>query len=207
MKKKFTVGAVIQFGGYDWRVLEIQNDKVLILSDKIIEERAYHGEYVDITWEQCDLREHLNSTFFNSFSAKDKVRIAETRIQNPNNQWYGTEGDSDTTDKIFLLSLEEVDKYFGDNGDYREKMRKDYEGYWPDGKWITVDDGCEFSNASDSDRIAKDNDGKASWWWLRSPGINYSAAADVGNVGYVNVNGSHVASAGGGIRAALWINF
>ena len=37
-----SVGDVIQFGGIDWLVLDIQDGKALLLSEKILEERPYH---------------------------------------------------------------------------------------------------------------------------------------------------------------------
>ena len=39
------VGDKIQFGKFIWRVLEIQDGKALIITDKIIEQRSYHNEY------------------------------------------------------------------------------------------------------------------------------------------------------------------
>ena len=33
-------GEHIQFGGYNWRVLDVKSDRALLLSDSIFEERA-----------------------------------------------------------------------------------------------------------------------------------------------------------------------
>ena len=101
------IGSIIPFGGYDWRVLDVQNNKALILSEKIIEERAYKRK--DITWETCKLRRYLNGAFYNKFSSQDRARIAETRITT-NNPWY-KEGNA-TNDKIFLLSIQELALYY-----------------------------------------------------------------------------------------------
>ena len=101
---------IIPFGGYDWRILDEQNGKALILSEKIIEKRAYHSSYSDITWENCTLRSYLNGEFYNSFSPKDRLRIA---------------GGIATTDRIFLLSIDEVQRYLsGDNA----RIAKDASG-------------------------------------------------------------------------------
>ena len=43
------IGDIIQFGGHDWRVLDVRDGKALLLSDKIIEKRPYHDEYEDVT--------------------------------------------------------------------------------------------------------------------------------------------------------------
>ena len=125
-------------------------------------------------------------------------RIKEERISNPDNLWYGTKGGSETNDKVFLLSLEEVDRYFGDSGDYLNKRRKDPRG--KNGKG-----GYYLSNGHDGKRKATHN-GSAHWWWLRSPGIIGRTAAYVSYVGGVSVTGNFVSSAGGGVRPALWLN-
>lgn len=38
----YETGAILSFGGYDWRVLETQPDRLLI-TEKIIEQRPYHA--------------------------------------------------------------------------------------------------------------------------------------------------------------------
>ena len=49
-------GDRIAFGRYEWRVLDIQNDVALIISEDIIEKRPYHDVYKDTTWADCALR-------------------------------------------------------------------------------------------------------------------------------------------------------
>jgi hypothetical protein len=39
----------INFGGYDWRVLDVQDGKALIITDKVIDNRTYNEEYKDVT--------------------------------------------------------------------------------------------------------------------------------------------------------------
>ena len=53
------VGRIITFGKNQWRVLDIQNGKALILSEKVLEKRKYHENYEVITWEQCTLRKYM----------------------------------------------------------------------------------------------------------------------------------------------------
>jgi hypothetical protein len=76
---------IIQFGGYNWRALDVQNGHALILSENVMEKKAYHKEYKAVTWETCDLRAYLNEEFINQFSAEDKARIAETRVTTNDN--------------------------------------------------------------------------------------------------------------------------
>ena len=51
-----TEGAVIPFGKFMWRVLKVDGNSALIITDSVIEQRPYHEEFVHITWEHCDLR-------------------------------------------------------------------------------------------------------------------------------------------------------
>ena len=110
------IGDKINFGKYEWRVLDIQNNAALILTENIIETRPYHNRYVNITWADCALRKYLNGEFYDTFSEVDRAKIMPVTNKNLNNQWYGTKGGEDTLDYIFLLSIEEaVCKYFGDS--------------------------------------------------------------------------------------------
>jgi len=75
------LGGVIQFGGHDWRVLDVQNNRALIITENIIERRPYNVELDDVTWETSTLRRYLNGEFLQKFSREDQARIAETRIR------------------------------------------------------------------------------------------------------------------------------
>ena len=191
------VGSIYPFGGYDWRVLDIQEGKALLLSENILERRKYHKVSEDITWEQCALRQYLNSDFLNNLDQVDRNRISETRINNPDNLWYGTKGGNYTFDKFFLLNIDEVDQYFGNSGDYRSKRRKDHQGN-------SLNYGWYIYNNDNRDRVASYN-GAASGWWLRSPGDPRDYAAIVIDDGFVRVGGGSVSSADG-VRPALWLN-
>jgi len=118
------IGSIIPFGNYKWRVLDVQDGNALIITEDVIEERPYNEENEGVTWRTCDLRKYLNNEFLRKFTKEQQGRIVEKKIPNPDNLWYGTKGGRDTRDKVFLLSLEEVDKYFGNSGDYLNKRRK-----------------------------------------------------------------------------------
>ena len=105
------------------------------------------------------------------------------------NPWFDTEGGNNTLDMIFLLSLEEVVKYFGDSGQLRNRPK--YKDYLSD----------QYSNA----RIAQDIAGSASWWWLRSPGFGPLYVISVDDTGDLLVGGDDVFCSGG-VRPALWLN-
>ena len=183
------VGDVISFGEFNWRVLDVQDGKALIISEEVIENKAYFFVQSDITWEECELRDYLNGEFYNSFGQTEKSRIAEIRIDNPNNPWCGKNGGNATNDRIFLLSLDEVCRYFGDS---ITNLNKDHHE-------------DNISDRNDAARIAKDSRGKTSMWWLRSPGFHSDSAAFVCHNGSVNVYGYSVDTDDGGVRPALWL--
>ncbi|MCL2064975.1 MAG: DUF6273 domain-containing protein [Candidatus Cloacimonetes bacterium] len=185
------VGDIIQFGAYPWRVLDIQSGRALMVSENILEFRLYHHKYESITWADCSLRVYLNGEFFSSiaFSNADRERIAPVSNINENNQWYGTNGGSNTLDRIFLLSIAEVVKYFGDSGQLANR---------PSNAW-SIDD--QFN----TNRIATFN-GAACFWWLRSPGGTTGSASFVDYGGNIFVYDSDVILNSGGVRPALWLN-
>jgi len=185
------VGDIIEFGGYEWRVLEVRDGNALILNENIIKRRAYNVDGYDTTWEYSSLRSYLNGEFYDSFTQAERTRIVETRNANADNQWFGTAGGSETADRIFLLSLEEVVQYFGDSGQLSSR---------PSDNAIAIDD--RFNSM----RTAGERAGHISWWWLRSPGHRSGSAANVGSGGTVNVMGFSVGTFSGGVRPAMWIN-
>jgi len=43
------IGDKLSFGNYSWIVLDIQDDKALLLTEFIIEQGSYHRSYSEIT--------------------------------------------------------------------------------------------------------------------------------------------------------------
>jgi TPR repeat protein len=181
----------IRFSDYTWRVLDVQGDKALLLTEEIIERRPYNMTFADVTWEKCTLRYYLNNEFYQKFNSSEQAVILATKNTNANNPWFANaNGGNNTTDKIFLLSIEQVVRYFGDSGQLKNK--NPHSEYW-------IDD--EFNKA----RVANYRD-KACWWWLRSPGLSDLSAAGVGADGRNGVLGLRVDYDEGGVRPALWLN-
>ncbi|MDR1559063.1 MAG: DUF6273 domain-containing protein [Clostridiales bacterium] len=200
---EYKIGSIVPFGGYDWRVLDIQNGAALIITEYIIEQRPYHNAYVDITWADCSLREYLNGEFYDKFSADEKSRIIPIVNKTPDNEWYKTTGGEDTEDRIFLLSMEEVTcKYFGDSSAKLYNPGKN-QRYWferkdeNNGKRIAKAESCEWN----------------SWWWLRSPGRVSVKAVYVHGNGDIGIQGNNILKGNiadgyctGGVRPALWLS-
>lgn len=196
------VGDKIVFDKYEWRVLDIQNNAALVITEEIIEQRSYHDAYRDITWADCSLRKYLNDEFYNKFTPTDKSRINPVINKNLDNQWYGSKGGADTRDYIFLLSLEEVCTYFGDSLSKLQNRGKN-QRYW-----------FERKDENNSKRIAR-LQGKEWdwWWWLRSPGrVNVKAVYIFGTDGNIGIQGNNILKGNlsdgkctGGVRPALWL--
>jgi hypothetical protein len=187
------IGSIHRFGAYDWRVLDVQRDKFLLISKDIIIEKNYNKTLTNVTsvkWKNCILRKWLNKDFLHTFSEEEQSQIVITLNTNENNQWFGTNGIGGrrTKDKIFLLSISEVVKYFGDSVQLLAK--KPVLGDW-------IKD--QFS----SERIASFKNTK-SGWWLRSPGCYSFTATFVSSDGDICMSGNDV-NLNVGVRPALWL--
>lgn len=96
-------GTVIMgnYGGQDieWIVLDVQDDKALLLSKYVIDARAFNNTKKETSWKKCSLRSWLNGSFYNyAFSSAEKNIILKTELDDQDN----------VTDRIFLLSELEV---------------------------------------------------------------------------------------------------
>jgi hypothetical protein len=171
---------LIQFGEYEWRILDEQDGKMLIISERGFGLMPYHDDGTrgsDITWEHSNIRAYLNGEFYDNFDSADQNRIIETTVINDDNPGYGTDGGNDTIDKIFLLSIDESELYF-------------------------EDDRSRVLNAR--------NHAAADWWWLRTPGVFSSTASVVDHRGSITHNvtgtgGGLYVNVNSVVRPAMWI--
>lgn len=199
----FNIGSTMPFGDYNWRILDIKNNTALIITENIIEHRAYHDVYKDITWADCSLRKYLNGEFYDKFNVTDKSRISPVINKNPDNQWYGSKGGEDTEDSIFLLTIEDVVcRYFGDSSEKLYNPGKN-QRYW-----------FERKDKNNSKRIARLEANKEGiwWWWLRSPGRVNVKAVYIHGDGNIGIQGNNILKGNisdgictGGVRPALWL--
>ncbi len=198
------VGDIVYFGSYEWDnntsngkediewlVLAKENGKVLVISKQALDCQKYNSIYTAVTWENCSLRTWMNGTFLNNaFSADEQAKIATMNVSADKNLEYSTNPGNATKDKIFLLSITEVEKYFT-----TDESRKCLP---------TAYAKAQGAYTSDSYKTAS---GEATcWWWLRSPGSDHYLAAYVYYDGSVNYIGCSVRNAIGAVRPALWID-
>jgi hypothetical protein len=195
---------VIEFGGFEWRILDVREGRALIVTDKIIESRPFHSEWINITWADSDLRAYLNGEFLDNFSIEEQNQIAETVNHNQDNPWYGTYGGS-TTDYVFLLSLEEVVEYFGDSGRLTNREHPNNTGWGFNDRFgaVRIANHGRGQAFPELDMEVEENE---PWvWWLRSPGIQGSQATTVDGDGAIDVFGQGIIKEYVGVRPALWL--
>lgn len=204
-------GEIITFGAYpqtadgadktpiQWRILQNSVSELLLLSEYILDCKRYHGEYMDITWQDCDLRKWLNKEFYNAaFDAAEKEFIMTTRCTD------NGEDRPDTEDRVFLLSVAEVKKLIANDA---SDMKRRAIG--TDFAKIKKADGCRlyvYDKSVEADYIIEN--GKkhgCSWWWLRTQPGSPSRAAFVGPRNSIR-SYARVNLAGYGVRPALKLN-
>ena len=173
------------FAGHEWRVLEVRSRKALLLSEHVIECRAYHNVYEEVAWADSDVRKYLNEEFYNSFTAQERAQILEC-----------AQDSNSVMDKIFLLSQDEVLRYLGD-GDNRQLQNSASKFF--------IDD--EFNHA----RKATLKDGAESRWLLRTAGREASFVSVVTIEGKISLTGDFVNRKSSplfnvGIRPAMWVD-
>lgn len=191
------VGDVYTFGAYQqdnntsngkepikWLVLAKEDNKILLISEKALDCQKYIDPWTGVTWETCSLRKWLNSTFLNAaFSAVEQKKIVSTTVSADKNPNYSTDPGNATTDKVFLLSINEVEQYF-DNDEVRKCIPTAY----------AIANGADTRNSY-----------VTCWWWLRSPGDDPYCAAGVSCAGKVVSYGFSVDAGDVCVRPALWI--
>ena len=124
------VGDTVSFGNFYinsntqkeavlFRVLDEKDGKLLILSENVLDCQPFNKNSESSVWESSFIRKYLNEEFLKScFSDKEASLIVDTEVVNSDNPEFGTHGGQNTVDKVFLLSVDEVEKYFNDSTPY-----------------------------------------------------------------------------------------
>lgn len=183
-----------------WRVLD--PDEGYIMCDNIIDSQSYQNFVIrkddklynskDCTnyvsdWETCSLRQWLNKTFYNTaFSREEKMLIGTTFLENnsPDGTWFGT----DTGDKIFILSFDDViNSAYGFDSSKSE---------FDEARKLKATDYSKCQGVYISQGYPH--------WWLRTPG-NAEAVYLVSSYGWAAL-GLGVYGTGVGVVPALKLN-
>lgn len=169
----------------EWIVLDEVDGKVLLLSKMALDNMQYlDGEHTSCTWCNSTVRNWLNGEFISeAFSDEEKNKICETNVVTDNNERYGTSGGDDSSDKVFLLSYQELFKYFPNSTTCQPTA-------------YAIEHGSYVSSKDDED---KGN----TYWFLRTPGIDQTAVLRVAPDGHAY--GDTRVYEECSIRPAMWI--
>lgn len=186
------VGDMITFGAYEqdnnksngkepiqWRVLDKKNGRLLVISRYGLDCRKYDLNHSD--WKGSSLRKWLNKDFIaQAFNSEELSLIPTVSVSSPtmpNGKKVGT-----TDDRLFLLSVEEAERYFKSDADRLCK-----------------------ATAYAKKQGATTVDGDIGWWWLRTPGISRYVVMKVFTTGAIDKSGYSNNNDRGCVRPALWI--
>ena len=197
LNRNANVGSTVYYGAYEqdndatngkeriaWRVLAMEDDKVLLLSEKNLDCIPYNLADTATTWETSTLRTWLNMEFLNAaFNEEEQAAILTSEVKTGDNSIYQTKGGATVHDKLFILSIDEAKRFFDTDQDRVAKNTA-----------YAVNQGALNSPEGNG------------WWWLRTLGINEHVAANVNYSGTIDEYGNYVYSFGGCVRPALWIN-
>ena len=201
--KATKVGDSVFFGSYEqdnntsdgkenieWIVLEKEDKKALLISKYALDCQKYDSENTWVTWESCILRKWLNGTFLNNaFGEKQQEIILDSITSAEKNPSYNIDSGNTTTDKVFLLSITEAEKYFSTD-EARKCVPTEY---------------AKANGAYTSSSYTKGGAGTCCWW-LRSLGYSQFDAASVYSDGSVHYSGLVIQDDNGCVRPAIWLN-
>lgn len=169
----------------EWEVLKLSDDgsKALLITTKVIVYKDF-DEWEDrglaVTcpnWNDSKIRAWLNNDFYNEALEDDvKTRIVESDLESIYNFSGGEDYEiQNSTDKIFLLSVDEIKELYGINlGETKEE--------------------CIVYNIA----------GKPSGWWSRT-GTGGTGVIGITDTGYFSPSGYESNSFRVGVRPAMWI--
>lgn len=168
----------------EWIVIARDRDNhALLLSRYCLDALPYNEDGGDVTWEDSSIRAWLNGEFLESAFGGDPNGFICTAECKTKDGRSGTDGGENTTDRIFLLAVDEVTQYFPKESSRRAPVTE-----------YAKEQGAEY-----------DKNGNG-WWWLRTPGKTQNMAAGVHTAGGVNYDGRDVDRTDLCIRPALWLD-
>ena len=142
------IGNRFYYGNYNglplqWTVIDSSDEGIMVITTDAVDVIPYNDIREDITWEDCSLRQWLNSDFYNAaFSEEEASRIMLTDVNADENPYYDTESGNSTQDKIYLLSVVEAETYF--DSDEARICNYEDEACW----WWLRSPGCGQHRAS-----------------------------------------------------------
>lgn len=157
----------------------------MVISKYALDFRPYHIFQNYITWEKCALREWLNHAFLKTAFTEEEKMISSVKVAADENPRYNMSAGNATYDQVFLLSINEINKYM-----YSAESR--------------ICQGTEYAISKENNEFGVE--GNICWWWLRTPGGSLDGACSIMTQGFVNDIGTAVTANYCAIRPAMWID-
>lgn len=159
----------------EWLVLDTDGSALLVVSRYGLDSAAYHNRNTPVSWKDSDLRgwfngEFLNTAFPNTIADRSYVETRQTV--------------GNLSDKVFLLSEEDVNRYFPQRND---RLCAPTEYAVKQNAYVNKGTGC-------------------GWWLLRTPGKTGDRVMSVNSDGSMDNDGGSVSGSRGMVRPAMWIN-
>ena len=198
-----------------WRVLDIQDGKALLLSDRMPDSVPFHAVDTDVAWDRCTLRSWLNGYgadnneqgldytgrgfIDRAFTSSEREAILPVQCRNLPNGSYGTSSGADTEDRLFILSNEEVFEG-ADAGRYGFHASRGYDD--PAKRFTsTLYAKCMGAWWSPVDAYAGN-----SFWFMRTSGYTPRTVTYICDFGYIYSKGTLVTCSDAGVLPAMWID-
>ena len=198
-----------------WRVLDVQEEKALLLADRMPDSVPFHEADENVSWGESMLRSWLNgysaaankqgidytgAGFIDrAFTPEQREAIVLTSCVNLPNQDYGTDSGADTEDRLFILSNAEV--FEGpDAGRYGFDPSRDFDD--PAKRFTsTVYAKCMGAWWSPVAAYAGN-----SFWFMRTNGYTPQSVTYVCDFGYIYSKGTLVTCGDAAVLPALWVD-
>ena len=202
-----------------WQILDRSDSKLLLLSKQALDWTYYDLSGADkVDWASSMLRKELNENYINEwFNTEEQNAICQTQLGATKNFYYGTSSLDRVSDKLFLLSAEEVLRYFVPSVSKAEDdLRKECEEYsrgvyynMPNTAmdaltlFADIDYGGALKGKIEYDgEISIEN----SIWWLRTPGRESGRIVCGYPDGFIYLDGFYASADEIGLRPAMWID-
>ena len=201
-----------------WRVIELNEDEAMLIADREMDCAPFNQETADVTWKECTLRSFLNgydetqnaagisfaekpqeSFYKTAFSAREQAAIIDGTVENPDNSNYGTDCGEDTTDKVFILSCEDV--FSGENAGRH--------GFYPGSG---VDDPARrfrptmYAKARGTWYSPVENYRGNGFWFMRTSGYTPSSVTYICDFGYIYSRGTDVSCNDSGVLPVIRVD-
>lgn len=194
----YEMGEKMQIGNYmqnnstykspiTWAVLAKEDNKILLITDKVIECKQYSESENKSTWDESSIRTWLNDKFLNeAFTPEEQDKILITYVSADENPRFDVYQGASTQDKIFILSINEAEKYFNSP---KERLCEPTDYVLAKRPYISNVDGVNSCH-----------------WWLRTHGKFDGSSTYVTSTGYTYELGDGVTADQYCIRPAMWIS-